>query len=120
MGKKFSKFLNIITFGLLGRKAKKQAKKQNEKKNLTLTINTMSLPDVDDIVDSLNGIKNIKNVSATISTITFKLNDTMGVDFEQLKKISTKGVIKAETNITLLIGDCAQALKDKILQLKNE
>lgn len=118
MGKKLSKFLNIITFGLLNRKAKKLAQKQAENKNTQLTLNTINLPDISVLTNSLCGIENIVNISATISTITFQLNKMDGVNFDQLKKIAAKGVIKSENNITLLIGDCALLLKDEILNLK--
>lgn len=118
MGKKLTKFLNIITFGHLSRKAKKEAAKQAATKNSTLTVNTMGLPDVNAIASALGGIENIADISATISTITFQVRSMEKANFEQLKKIAAKGVIKSETNITLIIGDCALVLKDKILEMK--
>ena len=120
MGKKLSKFLNIITFGYLGRKAKKEAAKQAETKNTSLTVNTVGLPDINGVVNALGGVDNIVNISATISTITFQVNNMNSVNFDTLKKISIKGVIKSETNVTLLIGDCALVLKDKILEMKKK
>ncbi|MCQ2956953.1 MAG: hypothetical protein MJ233_03840 [Mycoplasmoidaceae bacterium] len=118
MGKKFSKFLNVLTFGHLGRKAKKEAARQAAEKNSQLTVNTMELPDVNLVVGALGNIDNIATVSATISTITFQVKDMDKVNFETLKKTIAKGVIKSNANVTILIGDCANALKDAILKLK--
>lgn len=113
-----TKFLNIITFGYLSRKAKKEAAKQAENKNTQLTLNTIALPDVAALTGALGGYENIVNVSATISTITFQVKQMEIINFDLLKKIAIKGVIKSTDNITLLIGDCAMALKDKILENK--
>lgn len=118
MGKKLTKFLNILTFGHLSRKAKKEIAKQEANKNDQLTLNTIGLPDVQATANALGGIANIVNISATISTITFQVTDMAKINFDQLKKISAKGVIKSENNVTLLIGDCANALKAKLLELK--
>lgn len=120
MGKKLTKFLDIITFGHLSRKAKKEALKQAENKNTQLTLNTIGLPDVNNITNALGGLDNIVNISATISTITFQVKAMDTLNFEQLKKIAVKGVVKSQDNVTLLIGDCATALKDKILEIKNK
>lgn len=118
MGKKLTKFLNIITFGHLSRKAKKEAQKQAAQKNTELTLNTIALPDTDLLIGALGNIENIVTASATISTITIEVNQMDKINFDLLKKISGKGVIKSTTNVTLLIGDCATALRDKILELK--
>ncbi|XQP55638.1 MAG: hypothetical protein ACOQNY_02415 [Mycoplasmoidaceae bacterium] len=118
MGKKLTKFLNAISFGHLNRKAKKEALKQSQNSNDQLTLNTVALPDVNLLVGALGNIENIVTVSATISTITVEVTNLEKVNMELLKKISTKGVIKSMTNVTLIIGDCAMALKDKILELK--
>lgn len=118
MGKKLTKFLNILTFGHLNRKAKKEALKQDQNKNAQLTLNTINLPDIQTLANALGGTNNIASISNTISTITIKIVDMAKVDFNQLKKISIKGVIKSSDNITLLIGDCADALKNKLLGLK--
>lgn len=116
MGKKLTKFLNIITFGHLARKAKKEAAKQADIKNTQLTLNTIGMPDVGAVVNALGGQDNIVNVSATISTITFQVKAMDKLNFDQLKKIAVKGVIKSADNVTLLIGDCAMALKDQIMK----
>lgn len=118
MGKKLTKFLNVITFGHLSRKAKKEAEKQAQQKNTELTLNTIAMPDVNMVVGALGNIENIVTASSTISTITIEVNQMDKINFDLLKKISAKGVIKSTTNITLLIGDCATALRDKILELK--
>lgn len=118
MGKRLTKFLNIITFGHLSRKAKKEAARQAAIKNDKLTLNTISLPDIQATTNALGGIENIVNISSTISTITFQVTDMAKINFGQLQSISAKGVIKSENNVTLLIGDCADALKTKILELK--
>lgn len=118
MGKKLTKFLNIITFGHLSRKAKKEAQKQAEQKNTELTLNTIAMPDVNVLVGAFGNIENIINASATISTITIEVKQMDKVNFDLVKKITGKGVIKSTTNVTILIGDCANALKDKILELK--
>ena len=70
------------------------------------------------MVGALGNIENIITVSATISTITIEVNQMDKVNFDLLRKISNKGVIKSTTNITLIIGDCAITLRDKILELK--
>lgn len=119
MGKKLTKFLNIVTFGHLSRKAKKEANKQAQQKNTELTLNTIGLPDINALANALGGTDNITNVSATISTITFQVTAMEKIDLDQLKKISIKGVIKSNDNVTLLIGDCAMMLKEEILKLKS-
>lgn len=118
MRRKLTKFLNVISFGHLNRKAKKEAAKQAQTSNDQLTLNTVELPDVNVIANALGGVANITNISATISTITFQVTAMDKVNFEQLKTISTKGVIKSQGNITLIIGDCAMTLKEKLLELK--
>lgn len=118
MGKKMTKFLDVITFGGVSRRAKKEAEKQAATKNTELKVNTMQIPNVEALVVALGGRTNISNVTSTISTITFILMDASKVNIEQLKKISVKGVVKSNSNITLLIGDCATALKDTILKMK--
>lgn len=118
MGSKLTKFLNVLTLGHLNRKAKKEAKRQAEQKNSQLTLNTIHMPDVQKLVGALGNIENIVSVSSTISTITIELAQMEKANFDLLKQISIKGVIKSPTNVTLLIGDCASALKDKILELK--
>lgn len=114
MGKKWNKFLNILTFGHLSRKAKKIAKQQAENKNTELKLNSMELPNVNALLSALGNKENIRNVSSTISTITFELNNAEIVNVEQLRKICAKGVVKSNNNITILIGDCATALEQKI------
>ncbi len=114
MGKKWNKFLNILTFGHLSRKAKKIAKQQAENKNTELKLNSMDLPNVELLVNALGGKPNISNISSTMSTITFTLLDVNKANIEQLKKICAKGAIKSNSNITLLIGDCANALEKAI------
>lgn len=114
MGKKMTKFLDIITFGGVSRKAKKEAEKQAANKNTELKLNSMQLPNVDAFVNALGGRPNISNVTCTMSTITFTLVDVNKANIEQLKKICAKGAIKSNSNITLLIGDCANALKKAI------
>ncbi|MBQ0045267.1 MAG: hypothetical protein KBS35_00040 [Mycoplasma sp.] len=118
MGKKLTKFLNVLTFGHLGRKAGKEASKQEQNKNDQLTLNTIGMPDINAIANALGGVANIVNISATISTITFQVTAMDKIDFELLKKLSSKGVIKSQDNITLIIGDCAMAVKEKLLELK--
>jgi len=105
-----SKFLNIITFGHLNRKAKKQAQKMAEQKNSELTLNTVSLPDVQALKNALGSDANIKSVKSTISTITFELNDMNLINQDLLKQISKKGIVKSNISVTLLIGDCATEL----------
>lgn len=114
MGKTWNKILNIITFGHISRKAKKIAKQRAENKNTELQLNSMELPDVDALVNALGGKPNISNITCTMSTITFTLMDVNRANLEQLKKICAKGAIKSNSNITLLIGDCANALKKAI------
>lgn len=118
MGKKLTKFLDVITFGHLSRKAKKEAEKQASQKNDQLTLNTMETPDVNMLIGAFGNIDNIVTASATISTITIEVEEMGRVNFDLLKKFSSKGVIKSSTNVTLLIGDCATSLRDKILELK--
>lgn len=113
-----TKILNILTFGHLSRKAKKQAQKEAEIKNTELTLNTIGLPDINALANALGGVENIVNISATISTISVQLNQMDKIDLEYLKKVSVKGVIKSVDNVTLLVGDCAMMLKDKLLELK--
>lgn len=115
---KKTKFLNILTFGHLSRKAKKQAQQEAEMKKTELTLNTIGLPDINALANALGGITNIVNISATISTISIQLSQMEKIDLDYLKKISVKGVIKSADNVTLLVGDCAMLLKDKLLELK--
>ena len=77
------------------------------------------LPDINALANALGGANNITNISATISTITFQVTAMEKIDLDQLKKISIKGVIKSNDNVTLLIGDCAMILKEEILKLKS-
>ena len=107
MGEKFSKFLNVITFGAINRRAKKKAAAMAESKNNELTLNTVALPDVAALTSALGSGSNIVNVSATISTITFDVKDMNQVNMQLLQTISKKGVIKSPTAVNLLIGDCA-------------
>lgn len=118
MGKKLTKFLNIVTFGHLSRKAKKEANKQALIKNDQLTLNTVALPDISALTNALGGLDNIKSISATISTITFQVTAMEKLDFDHLKKIAIKGVIKSNDNVTLIIGDCAMTIKEEILKNK--
>lgn len=118
MTKNGAKLLNILTFGHLKRKAKKKAALEAANKNTELTLNTVALPDVAALLNAIGGNDNIANISATISTITFQVKAMDKLNFEQLKKFSSKGVIKSTDNVTLIIGDCAMALKDEILKNK--
>lgn len=119
MGKKLTKFLNVMTFGHLSRKAKKETARLDSVKNDHLTLNTVGLPDVQVVANSLGGISNVINITSTISTITFQVHDMAKVDIDHLKKVAVKGAIKSENNVTLIIGDCAETLKNKLLELKN-
>lgn len=116
MGKKLTKFLNALTFGHLNRKAKKQAAQLAANKNTELKLNSMELPNVEQLLQALGGKPNIISVSSTISTITFNLEDVSKIDTSTLKEICAKGVVKSLNSVTLLIGDCATALKEKMLQ----
>lgn len=115
-----SKFLNVITFGHIKRKAKKEALKLADTKNEELTLNTVALPDISILVHSLGGMSNVHSISNTISTVTFKIEDFNKVDIDHLKKLSVKGVVKSAENITLIIGDCAAELKAKLDEEKNK
>jgi len=105
-----SKFLNIITFGHLSRKAKKLAKEQAENKNTELKVNTIALPDMEKLTNGLGGKDNVISVSSTISTVKFTLKDPTKVNFDILRAVTTKGIIKSTNDVTLVVGDCAAEL----------
>lgn len=113
MGEKWNKFLNVITFGHLSRKAKKIAKQQAETKNTELKLNSMELPDVQALTIAVGQKENITKISSTMSTITFEVVDINKVNVEELKKLCAKGVIKSTKSVTLLIGDCATKLEQE-------
>ncbi len=117
MNKK-AKILNILTFGHLARKAKKQAEIEAQNKKTELTLNTIGLPDINALANALGGVENIGNISATISTISIQIIQMDKINLEYLQKIATKGVVKSVDNVTLVVGDCAMTLKDKLLELK--
>lgn len=108
-----SKFLNIITFGYINRKARKKIDKLNNK-NDSFKQHTIDLPNINKLVEALGGKENIQTITNTISSITFKIYHSENVNLQKLKKISKKGIISSHNSITLLIGDCAEKIKQLI------
>ena len=104
------KFLNIITFGHINRKAKKEII-ELKNKNIHFKQHTIDLPNINQLVNALGDKKNIQTITNTISSITFKVYDQKKINFNELKRIKQKGIINSNNSITLLIGDCAEMIK---------
>lgn len=110
-----SKFLNIITFGHINRKAKKRIIETKNKNNY-FKQHTIELPNIDQLLNALGGKDNIWSITNTISSITFTVYDSKKINFNELKYISKKGIINSNNSITLLIGDCAEKIKQLLTE----
>ncbi|MDC4163031.1 PTS sugar transporter subunit IIA [Mycoplasma bradburyae] len=108
-------FLNIITLGILKLVATKRAKKISSKVNHEL-IKSDKLPfSLNDFIEILGKIENIKSSESTLNMIKINVEDKSKVDQDKLKnKLKFKGIMWANTNLSLVCGDYASSLSEQI------
>lgn len=112
--------LNLLTFGYFKRKIEKKINEINNKKNLTLTLNTIEKPNLEQFFLIFGGKNNIALVSATISTLSITVKNILPIDLKKISLLSKKGFSQNGNNFILLLGDCSQTFASDIKkELKN-
>ena len=112
--------LNLLTFGYFKRKVEKKINEINNKKNLTLTLNTIEKPNLEQFFLIFGGKNNIALVSATISTLSITVKNILPIDLKKISLLSKKGFSQNGNNFILLLGDCSQTFASDIKkELKN-
>lgn len=101
-------FLNFLTFGYLKKKVAKKINEINNKKNLSLKLNTIEKPNLKHFFLVFGGKENINRVSATISTLSINVKNTALINFEKINLLLKKGFSQNGNNFILLLGDCSQ------------
>ena len=112
--------LNLLTFGYFKKKVEKKIDEINNKKNLTLTLNTIEKPNLEQFFLIFGGKNNIALVSATISTLSITVKNILSIDLKKISLLSKKGFSQNGNNFILLLGDCSQTFASDIKkELKN-
>ena len=112
--------LNLLTFGYFKKKVGKKINEINNKKNLTLILDTIEKPNLEQFFLIFGGKNNIEHVSATISTLSITIKNILLVDLKKIGSLSKKGFSQNGNNFILLLGDCSQTFASDIKkELKN-
>ncbi len=106
--------LNLFTFGYFKKKVEKKINEINDKKNLTLTLDTIEKPNLEHFFLIFGGKNNIEHVSATISTLSITIKNILLVDIKKINSLSKKGFSQNGNNFILLLGDCSQTFASDI------
>jgi phosphotransferase system IIB component len=107
-------FLSIITFGIYYAILLKKAKKASGSTNTSLQHSTQINFNIDDFISILGGINNIKSCSSTISSITLNVESPVEVNKASYKEYGIHGISKSYNKLTIVFGDNAPAISEKI------
>ncbi|MDD1378373.1 PTS glucose transporter subunit IIB [Metamycoplasma hyosynoviae] len=112
-------FLIIITFGFILIHWKKY--RQREEKQ-SLSISTKLNFKYEDLISALGGIQNIISVNSTQKVLKISYKNKQEINFDKLKAIKDiSGISLTQNTISIIIGNAAIYLKDKIQKdLANE
>ncbi|ASI53738.1 PTS glucose transporter subunit IIB [Metamycoplasma hyosynoviae] len=112
-------FLIIITFGFILIHWKKY--RQREEKQ-SLSISTKLNFKYEDLISALGGIQNITSVNSTQKVLKISYKNKQEINFDKLKAIKDiSGISLTQNTISIIIGNAAIYLKDKIQKdLANE
>ncbi|MDD7897330.1 PTS glucose transporter subunit IIB [Metamycoplasma hyosynoviae] len=112
-------FLIIITFGFILIHWKKY--RQREEKQ-SLSISTKLNFKYEDLISALGGIQNITSVNSTQKILKISYKNKQEINFDKLKAIKDiSGISLTQNTISIIIGNAAIYLKDKIQKdLANE
>ncbi|MDC8921076.1 PTS glucose transporter subunit IIB [Metamycoplasma hyosynoviae] len=112
-------FLIIITFGFILIHWKKY--RQREEKQ-SLSISTKLNFKYEDLISALGGTQNITSVNSTQKVLKISYKNKQEINFDKLKAIKDiSGISLTQNTISIIIGNAAIYLKDKIQKdLANE
>ncbi|MDR1850762.1 MAG: hypothetical protein LBQ45_01390 [Mycoplasmataceae bacterium] len=110
--------LSIITFSIYYWVVKAKAKKHLAYNNSITTSKLVDF-DINDLINLLGGQENITSVSNTISSVSVVLKKQVEIPKNEYEKFSIHGISKSYNKYTIIFGDHANDIKNRIEEIIN-
>jgi phosphotransferase system IIB component len=87
--------------------------------NTSITTSNLVDFDINDLISLLGGKDNITSVSNTISSVSVNLNNSINISKSDYEKFGIHGISKSYNKYTIVFGDHACDIKNKIDEIIN-